>query len=343
MEPDQIQSAVSDISSDLGFGKGESTETVETETSADTAVASDTIDTTSGVTTDALDTETRPSAATETVSAPTVRAAPKSWAKETHDLWSKLSPEAQTQIELREKQAIEGIAQYSEKAKRADQWETAVKDYMPIIQAQGVQPQEAVRYLFEAHKNLSAGTPEQKAAYLAKVAKSYGIDMVKAGSTTQTDETPAQRETRERIERLENERAQEKRAAADETSRKIASEVSAFADAKDEKGNAKHPYFDECHEDIVAYINAGHPLEKAYEKAVYANPVTRAKELARLQTENEAALRAKAKKEAETARNASRTNVNTKDTRRAPTASKTGNWEDTLTETLQDIKSRTPH
>jgi hypothetical protein len=117
--------------------------------------------------------------------------------------------------------------------------------------------------------------------------------------------------------------------------------VTSFADAKDEKGNAKHPYFDECHEDIVAYINAGHTLEKAYEKAVYANPVTRAKELARLQTESAAALRAKAKKEAEDARNGRSTNVNSKDTRRAPTAPRTGKWEDGMEDILKDIKART--
>lgn len=330
-----IESSVESIATDLGLGTSETehedtTESVEAADSETTA-------------TETVTEETTETPAEETTAAPTVRAAPKAWAKEKHEIWSKLDPAAQEYIEHRERQVLDGISQYSEKAKRADVWETAVKDYLPLIQAQGAQPQEAVRYLFEAHRQLSSGTPEQRAAYLAKVAQSYGIDFAKATAAAgaAAEETPAQRETRERLERLENERAQEKRAAAEETKTRVANEVTAFADAKDEKGQPKHPYFDECAEDIVALINAGHTLEKAYEKAIYANPVTRAKEIARLQTESEAALRAKAKQEAEKSRNASRSNVNSRDTTRAPTASKVGNWEAGLDATLQEIKART--
>lgn len=333
MEQEQIADAVESISSDLGFTASDDAETETTETEQVSSSAIDTASDEAAAKTE----ESAPPVDNET--APTVRQAPKSWAKEQHERWAKLDKDTQDYIELREKQALDGITQYSEKAKRADSWETAVKDYMPLIQSQGVQPQEAVRYLFEAHKNLSSGSPEQKAAYLARVAQSYGID-IKA-VTPQAEEPAAVRELRERTERLERERNEERAAREKEEGARIASEVQTFADAKDEKGNPKHPYFDECHEDIVAYIKAGHALDKAYEKAVYANPVTRAKELARLKTEEEAALRAKAKKEADTARHASRSNVNSRDTKRAPTASKVGNWEAGLEETLKEIKART--
>ena len=271
------------------------------------------------------------------------RVAPKAWAKEHHERFSKLDKETQDYIEHREKQMLDGLSQYSEKAKRADVWETAVKDYLPLIQAQGAQPQEAVRYLFEAHRQLSSGSPEQRAAYLAKVAQTYGIDFAKAasGAAAAGDEPASVKELRERTEKLEKERADERAEKNKEITTRIASEVTTFADAKDEKGNPKHPYFDECSKHIVALINAGHTLQEAYEQAVYANPVTREKEIARLQTEKDAALRAKAKQEAERARNASRTNVNSRDTRREPTASKVGNWEAGMEDTLQEIKART--
>lgn len=331
-----IESGVESIAADLGLGAGEqdAENAAATETSTEETAASAETSETEQPAEQAEEQETQ----TEVQGKP----APKAWAKETHALWSKLPPEAQEQIERREKQMLEGLSQYSEKAKRADLWETAVKDYMPLIQAQGAQPHEAVRYLFEAHRQLSSGTPEQRAAYLAKVAQTYGIDIAKV-SAGAAEEPASVRELRERTERLERERQNELEARNKETSERIANEVTAFAEAKDEKGNPKHPYFDECYEDIVAYIKAGHALDKAYEKAVYANPVTRAKELARLRTESEAALRAKAKKEAEAARNGSKTNVNSKDTRRAPTASKSGNWEDTLVETMQEIKQRQTH
>lgn len=333
-----IESGVESIASDLGLGSGEQeTETTESQEgeSVETSAAEQ-----SEVSTEEQTEETQ-----QEQTQVQVRSAPKAWAKEKHEIWAKLPPEAQEYIEHREKQVLDGLGQYSEKAKRADVWESAVKDYMPLIQAQGAQPQEAVRYLFEAHKQLSSGSPEQRAAYLAKVAQSYGIDFAKAAASAgaQAEEPAAVRELRERTERLERERQEERDRAASETRAKVASEVTTFAEAKDEKGNAKHPYFDECATHIVALINAGHALEEAYEMAVWANPVTREKEKARLRTENEAALRAKAKKEAEAARQGSRTNVNSKDTRRAPTASKSGNWEDTLVSTLQDIKQRQTH
>jgi len=334
-----IEASVSDIASDLGLGSGESeTEAVETTESTETAETTETAQ--PGATTE--EDKEKPGETT-TVTAPAVRAAPKAWAKEQHEIWGKLDPKAQDYIEHREKQMLEGLSQYGDKAKYADSIQKALQPYEPYIKANGIDAPRAVTALFEAHKNLAEGTPEQKAAYLVKVAKNYGIDIgkVSAAATGNGAEEPAYaKELRERTERLEREQSARTDAENRAASERIASEVTTFVDAKDDKGAPKHPYFDECREDIVAYINAGHTLEKAYEKAVYANPVTRAKELARLQTESDAALRAKAKKEADDARNGRSTNVNSKDTRRAPTASKTGKWEDTMAETLREIKER---
>lgn len=333
-----IDSTVADIAADIGLGN-DSTEGQETiETTETTAETSSTTDTQGDAPTKAVETE----ALQKTETAATPRPAPKAWAKEQHERWAKLDKDTQDYIEHREKQMLDGLSQYNDAAKQAKAWNEIVQPYMPLIQQQGVTPTQAVQFLFEAHKNLSSGTKEQRAAYLAGIAKSYGLELAPSG-TSGEDEPQYAKELRERTERLERERQEELRQRYEETTQRVSSEVTSFADAKDEKGNPKHPYFDECHEDIVAYIKAGHTLEKAYEKAVYANPVTRAKELARLKTEEEAALRAKAKQEAEKSRNASRTNVNSRDTRRTPTAPTAKKWEDTLEETYKEIKERTTH
>ncbi len=335
-----VEAAVDSIASDIGLGN-------EEETGATNAEAADTndaagIDNAAGDQAEGATGDQRENAEQQEQQTQ-VRQAPKAWAKEKHEIWSKLDPSAQEYIELREKQMLEGLSQYGEAAKNGKEWQEAVKDYMPLIQAQGITAPAAVKYLFEAHRSLSSGSPEDKAAYLVRVAKSYGIDMAKAAAAAgaANDEPASVRELRERTERLERERQEELRARSEENRKSVQKTVAAFADAKDEKGNLKHPYFDECAEDIVALINAGHTLETAYEKAIYANPVTRAKELARLRTEEEASLRAKAKQEAEKARSASRTNVSSRDTGRAPTASKAKRWEDTLDETMKEIKART--
>lgn len=329
-----INETVDSIAGDLGLGKGDDHHEDETTSVVDTGTE------TAAVTAETATTAAAAAKTDAAAASPAVRAAPKAWAKETHELWSKLTPEAQTQIEHREKQMLDGLTQYSESAKQAKAYQDVVSPYLPLIQAQGVDAPQAIRYLLEAHKNLSQGTPEQRAAYLETIAKSYGITGVK-GAAPAADETPAMKGLRERTERLERARQNEMDDAQRHTAERITKQVTDFAEAKDDKGAPKHPYFDECSEHIVKLIHGGYALEEAYRIAIYANPVTQAKELARLQTESEAALRAKAVKEADAARNASRTNVNSRDTRRAPTASKANGWEDTLDATMQEIKART--
>lgn len=330
-----IEASVSDIAADLGLGRADETADEATEV---TETASETTETT------AENADASTEAAPKDKAAPAAaaaqpRAAPKSWAKEQHERWAKLDKDTQDYIELREKQAEEGITRYSRELKSINE---AIAPYQDVIKASGVDAPTAIRALMEAHKQMSNGDMAARQAYFVKMAKHYGIDVAKIGATVQpADEPPSVKELRERTERIEREQRQRTEAEQKAYRERVANEVSTFADAKDEKGNPKHPYFDECAEHIVALINAGHALDKAYEQAVYANPVTRAKELARLQTESEATLRAKAKQEAEKARNASRPNIKSGDARRVPQASKVGNWEETLDETLKEIKART--
>lgn len=324
-----IEASVNDIAADLGLGGGESESTDTTEVTEQASEATETTEAT---------TETEATETTEAAAPPVTRAAPKSWAKEQHERWAKLDKDTQDYIELRERQAEEGITRYSRELKSLND---AITPYQDVIKATGVDAPTAIKALMEAHKQMSTSDPAARAAYFAKMAKHYGIDPAMLQATQQTDEPASVKELRERTDRIEREQRQRTESEQKAFREKIASDVSAFADAKDDKGQPKHPYFDECAEHIVALIHAGHPLEQAYEQAIWANPVTRAKENARLQSESEASLRAKAKKEAETARTASRANVNSRDTRRAPQASKAGNWEETLETTMQEIKART--
>jgi hypothetical protein len=341
MEQDQIASAVDSIASDIGLGGGDAEHDDEVST-VDTGTDTETVSTDAADTSTDTDTSTDAEKAATATAAAVARAAPKAWAKEQHDRWGKLDKETQDYIEHREKQMLDGLTQYGDRAKYGDSIQKALQPYEPYIKANNIDAPRAVTALFEAHKGLAEGSIEQRTAYLAKVAKNYGIDLAKAASlsTASQDEPASVRELRERTERLEQERNNELSQRDQELRTKVATEVSTFEEEKDDKGNLKHPHFAECWEDIVALIKAGHALSQAYEKAVYANPVTRAKEIARLQKESEATLRAKAKQEAEKARNTTRTNVTSRDTRRALTASKATKWEDGLDETMKEIKSR---
>lgn len=341
-----MEEAVSSIASDIGLGQSdESGQEHEDSTSADLAAGTGE----SGASEQTQEHGDDPAAKQEQSDSGDAqnqgRQAPKAWAKEKHELWGKLDPAAQEYIEQRERQMVEGLSQYAESAKFAKAVKEVIGPHMEVIKAQNIEPAAAIGYLFNAHKSLSTGTPEQRTAYLVEVAKTYGIDIAKAAGLAgqKSEEPPYVRELRERQERLEREREAERSAAHAEAAQKIEKQVADFADAKDEKGNPKHPYFDECAEHIVKLIQGGYSLEEAYQVAIYANPATKEKELARLAKERDDALRAKAKQEAERSRNASRTNVNSRDTRRETTSPKAKRWEDTLDLTMQDIKARQSH
>lgn len=318
-----MESAVADISSDLGFGKSD--DDADRDHDESDAPDSTEADPDAGADPDKPD----PS----TTTAPTVRSVPQSWAKEQHERWAKLDPATQDYITHREEQMASGIEKDRDAARFGATMRDVTAPYMATIQAQGLDAPKAVQFLLNAHHRLTNGTQAERNGYFANLAKSYGLD-VPAGQADVAELDPNVRALQDEVRGLKTDFSARQQADLNAAQARTAKEVQTFA-----ADTVQHPYFDECSDDIVAYINAGHTLEQAYEKAVYANPVTRAKELARIRTDADASLRAKAKKEADAKRNGSRVNVNAKDTTRSPTAPK-GNWEDTMHETMADIKSR---
>lgn len=256
----------------------------------------------------------------------TPREPPKSWAKEKHEHWAKLEPDAQDYIALREKQMLDGLEQYKGDSGFGKQMREAVAPFQDIIRQQGVDVTTAVREMLNGHVRLTQGSLEERKAFLAQVAKNYGLDAPES-----SDMPPEIRALNERIEGLQAAMNGRARTEYEQAQAKVQSEVSAFAE--------QNPYFDEVADDIIAYLNAGLELKPAYEKAVWANPVTRQKEIARLSEESDAQRKEKAKAEAAAAKKATSANVRHRDTAGSPTGP-LGTMEDTMKEALNDIRSR---
>ena len=90
---------------------------------------------------------------------------------------------------------------------------------------------------------------------------------------------------------------------------------------------------------VLLLQNPAIPLLDAYEQAVWANPVTRAKEQERLRLESEVNLRKEAEEAATAAKRGRGTVIQGRDT---PVSSDAlGSIEDTMKETLKQINSRT--
>ena len=262
---------------------------------------------------------------------------PKTWPKEMHDHWGKTPKEVQDYWNTREKQMLDGLEQYRGDATFAKQIKETLNPYMATINALGVDAPTAIRSLLNADHQLRVGSPSQKAQYLQHLAKQYGVDL--SGISQQEGQAPVD----PRLQQLQDELHGLKQIIQtgnqqqlDEQRQKIQNEVNLFA------SDPKHPYFDEVSDEIVALLKSGATLEDAYEKAVWANPVTRQKEMTRLQTEQQVALKAKAIAEAEAKKKAASVNLRNRDSQRTPTGPRAtmSGLDSALRETMREIKSR---
>jgi hypothetical protein len=321
-----VETASSDLASDL-FPESASQEDSHDNGEADVTLDADPADESTEATTDEPATEEVPT-----------RPAPKTWPKEMHDHWAKTPKEVQDYWETREKQMLDGLDQYKADAGYGKQMKDAITPYMALIQAQGIEAPQAVQTLLNAHYKLSVSSPSQKAEYFNHLAKQYGVDL--AGIAPQQDGQPQidpmVRQLQDELHNIKQVIHNGNQEQINAERAKIQNEVNAFA------SDAAHPYFDEVSDEIVAMLKSGANLQDAYEKAVWANPVTRQKEIARLQTEQEKTIREKAIAEAAAAKKASSTTIRNRDSQRTPTGPRATmrNLDDVLRETQREINSR---
>ena len=259
--------------------------------------------------------------------------APKTWPKEMHEHWGKTPSEVQNYWETREKQMLDGLEQYKESAHFGKQMRDATAPFEAMIQSQGIDAPQAVKVLLGAHYKLTSGTPQEKSAYFQELARNYGVELGQQTEQQQVD--PVVQQLQAKLNNIENFFKQSHQQQTAVERERVSKEVNSFA------SDAAHPYFDEVADDIVVMLKSGASLQDAYEKAVWANPTTRAKEMGRLQQEQADELRKKSLEKAEAARKASSVNIRNRDTRRTPTDSKRAtmrNLDDALQESMREIR-----
>ena len=262
-----------------------------------------------------------------------VRSAPKAWAADKHAVYAGLPTEAKDYIDQREKQMMDGLAQYREHSDFGRQMQAAVAPYQDLIQEAGVDAPRAVQALLNAHKLLTQSPPAQRRQYAMQLFKDYGID-VTGEAPPAVD--PAVQELRDRQERIEQALSRQQNAELEQRRQSTLAEVNEFAADK------AHPYFEDVADDIIVLLKTGLDLPAAYEKAVWANPVTRQKEIERLNAEAEAARSKKAQEEAAKAKAATAANIRNRDTQRTPTEPRATmrNLDDALRDSMREIRSR---
>lgn len=275
---------------------------------------------------------------TDVTPLPTAHEPPKSWKQEMHPYWQKTDPKVQSYYLEREKQMLDGLEQYKADATYAKQLRESLTPYRQTIQQLGLNEIQAAKGLFQADHILRHAPAEQKRAYAQQLLKNYGIDLTAAPESA-TPIDPAVRELRQEltaIQQREMEREQREmerqRAELFAAQTSIMKDLNAFAD-----DTAAHPHFDEVATEIATFVSSGKSLQDAYDAAVWANPVTRQKELARAQTEHEAKLKEAARVATPQKRRATGVNVRANDHGSTQTEP-LGTLEDTIKGELRRIR-----
>jgi hypothetical protein len=267
---------------------------------------------------------------------PTASPLPKSWKASMGDLWNKIPPEAQQYYEKREREMADGASQYKDFAEYGKTLQAAMAPYQPTLQAQGIDAPTAVRTLLEAHYKLTSGTLESRQAAYRDLGTRLGIPGSATNTTESTPIDPRIQTLEQKLDQMHQVLTQQQQAALQAAQQKASVEVGAFA------ADPTHAFFDECHEDIVKFLKAGDSLQEAYDKAVWANPVTREKnKQSWFQTETEK-QKERARLDALPKQKARGVNVNGRDTQRTPT-DPLGSMEETLRSTFRTIKEKTVH
>jgi hypothetical protein len=279
---------------------------------------------------------TAPQAPSQAPEPPAVSPAPKSWPKEMHDHWGKTPPEVQQYWQTREKQMLDGLEQYKQAATFGKTFHDVVSPYHEDFVRHGVEPQRAVQFLLEANRRLTTGTPESRQQAYQELGRNLGISAQPQQSgdpATQTPVDPRLQTIEHKLAQIEEMQLAKQREAYAAAQATIKQEVDAFA------SDPNNAFFEDVADDIAKFIKAGDSLQEAYQRAIWANPVTREKQMqARLQTEAEKA-KERARLDALPKKQAKSVNVRSRDTARSST-DPVGSLDDTLKETLAKIKAR---
>lgn len=340
------EAAVADISSDL-FGQGgegdEGEEEDLTEGEGEQSSDEPSVDAVepSPQSTEEEHEEAEVKEGEETSEAVQAVGAPQTWSKEAIAEWATIPERAKQEILKREDDMFRGIEQYKVAADIGMSYSKVVEPYAPILAAENIDPVQMFQSFAANHYLLTRGTPQQKIELAASMLQGYEIplaELLNYIADQDVDINPPNPEIislREELGQLRNFITSSQNSAQQEVTKRIDAEIEAFA------SDPAHPYFDELASDIQKLFESGlaSSLAEAYEKAVFANPNTRQKEIDRLTAEKKSTADAEAQKRKDKITSSTADKVILTPKSRDGTVP-VGSIDDTLAETMAAIQER---
>ena len=186
-----------------------------------------------------------------------------------------------------------------------------LKQYQPYFQQIGVTPDQAVAQVMPFYAYLTLGTPEQKTQAYKLLGERFNVKPPAPQETDvyQDDYSPSDPridKLTETVTTLQQSLQQQQMSAAQAQEEALRSEVTQFAEAKDDSGQPLHPHFDNVRLIMGSLMQAdpSMSLKDAYDRAVFAHPETRAAVL----SEREKANKAKEERKINEAKKAAKVN-----------------------------------
>lgn len=243
--------------------------------------------------------ETDPAPADESEPETAIAVAPVSWSAEEKAVFAELPPEVQDIIARRESERDKGFSQkaeqLSERAKSYESLETILGPRRARFAADGMTDAQAVKQLFDV-ADFATRDPE---TFIRQFAEARGIKLGQqtAGEVEDDFTDPVIAEMRTELARLKAEIAESRTAQQEALHQRNTQTIEQFRNAKDERGNPKHPHFETVRQEMAARIKSGmsDSLESAYEAAVWALPTVREEVLRAQRASAEAKRLAEAK------------------------------------------------
>lgn len=236
--------------------------------------------------------------------------APKHWSEGDKTLFAGLPPAAKQRWIDREAEQQRGVdAKFQEIAgfrREREQWDEMFKPYARDLELQGISSTQFLSRLLAGHKYL-LDSPKEAVLWLAN---QYGVDPKTLFESRESN--PHLDKLNQGFQSLEQKVNGFMTAQQQAEHRAALNRVETFAQAKDDKGQLLHPYFNDVAEDVLALMKGGlKDLDKAYAKAVRMNDDVWQKSQAATEAAKKAAADAQRKADIDKAKRAGVTSETT--------------------------------
>lgn len=263
---------------------------------------------------------------------------PSSWKPAAREQWAKLPPDIRAEIQRRETESHQGFQQIKPDVEMGRAMRQVIEPFRAMIEAEGSTPDRAVAGLFRTAALLRTGSPDMKAAEVAKIISGYGIPLDRLNAYLTGEAQPqAAPQPEFRDPRFDAYLQQQQQREMQENE----NVVNQWLNEVDAQGQPLRKFYNDVSAEmqtLLPAIRESKPglskvqlLQEAYDRAVWANPDTRAL----VQSELEAKRREENLRKANEAKKAASVNVPRRG--HVPSAAPKGSMDDTIRNAAREL------